>query len=83
MAYSFSKPVIATNVGDFTEAVEQGRSGFIISEKTPECLSEAIITAVKDLSSLKIMGEYSGVLNETKYSWSDISLKTLDIYNRM
>jgi glycosyltransferase involved in cell wall biosynthesis len=41
LAYSFCKPVIVTNVGDFPETVEDGKSGYII-EYNKEELSDAI-----------------------------------------
>jgi glycosyltransferase involved in cell wall biosynthesis len=83
LAYSFCKPVIATNVGDFPETVENGKSGFIVPEKTPESLSDVILSALTDKQVLRKMGAYNRELNDTKYSWIDIGKKTMDIYRRM
>jgi glycosyltransferase involved in cell wall biosynthesis len=43
IAFSLRKPVITTNVGGLPEAVEDGKTGFIVEPQSPEQLSEAVI----------------------------------------
>lgn len=43
IAYGLNKPVITTNVGGLPEAVEHGKTGFIVEPKSPEGLSQAIL----------------------------------------
>jgi glycosyltransferase involved in cell wall biosynthesis len=43
IAFGFHKPVITTNVGGLPEAVEDGKTGFIVKPKSPEQLAEAVI----------------------------------------
>ncbi|MCZ6703779.1 MAG: glycosyltransferase family 4 protein [Ignavibacteria bacterium] len=71
LAYSFGKPVIATNVGDFKETIEEGKSGFVLSSNSQENLSEKIIQAFSDRLKLEEMGKYARHLSETKYSWKN------------
>ncbi len=42
LAYSFGKPVIATKVGDFEESIDEGKSGYILTNNNAECLAESI-----------------------------------------
>jgi glycosyltransferase involved in cell wall biosynthesis len=83
LAYSFCRPVIVSAVGDFPETVEDGKSGLVFNEYTPEKLSEIILSAVKDKSELEKMGAYAKHLNDTKYSWVDIGKQTTEVYRRL
>ena len=83
LAYSFGKPVIATNVGDFEETIEQGKSGFVLSSNTQENLSEKIIQAFSDKLKLEEMGKYARHLSETKYSWENSAELMKLIYEKM
>jgi len=83
LAYSFGRPVIATNVGDFEEIIEEGKSGFVLSSNNPESLSEKIIQAFSDRLSLEKMGKYSRHLSETKYSWKNSAELMKPIYEKM
>ncbi|MEL6820475.1 MAG: glycosyltransferase family 4 protein [Calditrichota bacterium] len=80
LAYSFGKPVLATRVGDFDEAIEHGKSGMIVDPDNVDVLAKELLDMSKSKSSLKEMGEYARMLNETKYSWQDIARKTIAVY---
>jgi glycosyltransferase involved in cell wall biosynthesis len=43
IAFSLHKPVITTNVGGLPEAVEDGKTGFIVAPQSPEQLAAAVI----------------------------------------
>jgi len=43
LAYGFDKPVITTMVGDIPEAVEQGKTGFLVEPENSESLAKAIV----------------------------------------
>lgn len=79
LAYSFSKPVIGTNVGDFSEIIEENKSGRVLYTITKESLAELIIDTFM-FQDLNKMGTYSKYLNDTKYSWKSIAEKTKDVY---
>ncbi len=81
LAYSYGKPTLATNVGDFSETIEQGKSGVVTAENTPEALSEELHRLFKDTSKLDEMGRYARNLSVTKYSWLDIGRQTRAVYD--
>ena len=83
VAYSFGRPVIATDVGDFKESIEEGKSGFVLSSNSPENLSEKIIQAFSDKQKLEKMGKYARNLSETKYSWKNSAILMKPIYEKM
>jgi glycosyltransferase involved in cell wall biosynthesis len=43
IAFGLNKPVITTNVGGLPEAVEDGKTGFVVDPASPEQLAEAIL----------------------------------------
>lgn len=82
LAYSFGRPVIATNVGDFQESVEEGKSGFLVSSNSPDNLSQKIIESFSDKLKLEEMGEYARHLSESKYSWKNSAELMKEIYEK-
>lgn len=83
LAYSFGKPVLATNVGDFNEIVENNKSGFILEQNTEVEIAERIHEIFLDKARLYLIGQYARKLSEDKYSWKDIALKTLTLYQTL
>lgn len=83
LAYSFGRPLIATNVGDFSEVIEDGKSGYLLKENSPECLAETILGAFSNGTRLENMGDYARQLSETKYSWIDIAHRTKGLYEAL
>ena len=83
LAYTFGRPVIATNVGDFEEIIEEGKSGFVLSSNTQENLSEKIIQAFSDKPKLEEMGNYARNFCATKYSWKDSAESLIPVYKMM
>ena len=80
VAYTFGRPVIATKVGGLPEAVEDGKSGLLVSASAPDELAEAILKLIKDPGLAAQMGEYAKYLSDTKFSWDSIALKMLAVY---
>jgi len=80
VAYTFGRPVIATKVGGLPEAVEDGKSGLLVSVSAPDELAEAILRLIRNPSLAAQMGEYAKYLSETKFSWDSIALKLLAVY---
>jgi glycosyltransferase involved in cell wall biosynthesis len=83
IAYSFGRPVIATNVGDFEEIIEEGKSGFVLSVNSQENLSEKITQAFSDRLQLEEMGKYARHLSETKYTLKNTAELMRPIYEKM
>jgi len=83
LAYTFARPIIATNVGDFEEIIEEGKSGFVLSSNTPDNLSEKIIQAFSDKPKLEEMGKYVRNFHATKYTWKNSAESLIPVYKEM
>ena len=80
MAYSFGRPIIASPVGDFPEAIEEGKSGLIFAENTQDALAATLAHAFSDKESLVQMGQYAKELSDGKYSWQNVAQSTIGFY---
>ena len=80
VAYTFGKPVIATNVGGLPEAVDDGKSGFLVPPSSPDDLSRAILKLIRDPKLVKDMGNYAKHLSDTRFSWDAIAQEIRLIY---
>ena len=81
VAYTFGRPVVATNVGGLPEAVEHERSGFLVSANSPEELASGILKLVTNHDLAKVMGEYARHLSETRFSWKSVAQKIVQVYD--
>jgi glycosyltransferase involved in cell wall biosynthesis len=80
IAYAFKKPVIATSVGGIPEVVDDGITGFLVPPRDYISLADKIIQLIKDDNLRKVMGENGYNKTKMELSWSEISLKTFDLY---
>jgi glycosyltransferase involved in cell wall biosynthesis len=83
VAYTFGRPVIATTVGGLPEAVEQGRSGFLVPANSPPELAGGILKLVANRELAKIMGEYARHLSETRFSWRSVARQIIEVYDQL
>jgi glycosyltransferase involved in cell wall biosynthesis len=83
VAYTFGRPVVATTVGGLPEAVEPGRSGFLVPAESPQDLAEAIQKLVNNYELAKIMGEYARHLSETRFSWRSVARQIVKVYDEL
>ena len=80
IAYAFGKPVVATDLGGFREAVEDGKNGYLVPLKDIQGLAEKCVVILTDDKRIKKMGNYSRYLADTKFSWESIANKTINVY---
>ncbi len=76
MAYAFSKPVVATNVGCLDEQVINGKTGFLVEGRNPDALADAMIKLLEEPVKAKAMGEYAHKYMQENLTW-DASAKKL------
>ncbi len=81
-AYSFKKPVVATDVGSIPEIVDDGVTGLIVSPGDSNELANAIIKLLSDDNLRKNMGEKAYIKLKTDLSWDNIAKKTIQIYKK-
>jgi glycosyltransferase involved in cell wall biosynthesis len=82
LGYGFKKPVVVTDVGSIPEAVENGKTGFVVPPRDPEALAEAIVRLLKDEKLRREMGQNGYRKLNEDYSWEKIAEKTIRVYER-
>ena len=80
VAYTFSRPVITTNVGGLPEAVVDGKSGFLIPPAQPEILANTMFKFIEEPQLTQKMGGFAKTLSETRFAWRPIAKKILLAY---
>jgi len=66
-AYSFSKPVIVTDVGGLPEAVEDGVTGYVVPTRDEEKLAEGVLKYFSEKDNIDFK---ANIKNEAyKFSW--------------
>ena len=66
MAFGFSKPVVATNLGSLPEMVEDGKTGFVVPPGDSVAISDAVIRFFQE----DRMQEFSENIEKQKYRFS-------------
>ncbi|MDM8336359.1 glycosyltransferase family 4 protein [Mediterranea massiliensis] len=79
------KPVLVSNVGGLTEPFEIGKVGWCIGAPSYENLCNMISYIVENLDKIDQIKNNQKVWSEIRnyYSWTAISKKTFDLYNRL
>jgi glycosyltransferase involved in cell wall biosynthesis len=80
VAYSFAKPVVATDVGGLSEAVVHGETGLLVPPRDAEALGEAVAALLSDPVRARAMGGRGRELSETEYSWDGIAREVKAVY---
>jgi glycosyltransferase involved in cell wall biosynthesis len=66
IAFSYNKPVVATNVGTFSEVIKDKETGLIIQPKNPQAIADAIIYLYDELN----MDEVKENIEKESYRFS-------------
>jgi glycosyltransferase involved in cell wall biosynthesis len=83
LAYSMSRPVVATRVGAMPESLQHGREGFLVPPNDPKALAEAIIKILNDPGLAVNMGRAGRLKADKALNWADeISSKTRAVYQK-
>lgn len=80
-AYSFGKPVVATNVGCLPEYVQENITGLLVPPADAERLAEAIILLLKNDTLRRKMGENAKLWIRERNK--DIAFRTISAYRKV
>jgi glycosyltransferase involved in cell wall biosynthesis len=81
IAYAFGKPVVATDLAGFREALVEGRNGFLVPLGDLNELSNKVIDILLNEDMAAKMGAFSLHLSNTRFGWDEIAQKTIAVYN--
>jgi glycosyltransferase involved in cell wall biosynthesis len=79
MAYTFGRPVVATDVGAMRDAVEHGVTGLLAAPE-PVAVAEAISRILRDPEAADRMGRAAARRAEHESSWSSVAEKAAAAY---
>ena len=82
LAYSHAKPVVATNVGALSEAVEDGRTGLSVAPADSRALAAAIIELLRDPAHRRAMGDAARRKFDAEWSPAVVGRQLLEVYRR-
>jgi glycosyltransferase involved in cell wall biosynthesis len=71
-AAAAGKPTVATRVGGIPDAVEDGKTGFLIEPGDYDHLSDVIISILTDGETKRVMGEAAMRRIQEKFSWPKV-----------
>jgi glycosyltransferase involved in cell wall biosynthesis len=80
LAYTFGKPVVATDVGGLPDMVEHGRTGYVVPSRDVPALAEAIVTLLKNRDLRQTFGQNARHIVETSWSAATVADLTLGVY---
>jgi glycosyltransferase involved in cell wall biosynthesis len=72
VSYSFSKPVLATNVWELAWVVEDGKTWYLVEPDNSKILWEKIIEMLREKSKVESMWIAGRKFSDTELSWKDI-----------
>lgn len=83
MAYTYGKPVIASDIPAFREETANGETGFLFQSEDPQALADAILAA--SVCDSQRYQEYQTAIRklvDEKYNWEKSAVKTAEVYGK-
>ena len=80
LAYSFSKPVVATTVGGLPDMIEDGKTGLLVPPRDERALADAVVRLLVDKDLRQQMGRNGRHKMDTEYSLAAVAQQTLAVY---
>lgn len=80
-AYSYAKPVIASNLGSLSEMVIDGNTGYLFEAKNEKEIAECIRKMISDINHTKEMGKNAHLVCMEKYSPQKHWDRFMEIYH--
>jgi glycosyltransferase involved in cell wall biosynthesis len=82
VAYSYGKPVVATDTGALGEAVEDGTTGRLVPARDCGALADAVIELIKDPERCRAMGAAGRRKLDAECTPTIVARQTLEVYRR-
>jgi glycosyltransferase involved in cell wall biosynthesis len=79
---ALGKPVIATRGGGTSEAVADGRNGYLINPEDPEQLAEKITLLLNDIPLRETLGRYGKEIAREKFDLANMTKQYEAIYHK-
>ncbi|MFZ1321557.1 MAG: glycosyltransferase [Ignavibacteria bacterium] len=80
IAYYYDKPVIATDVGGLSEAVHDGKTGFLIKPKDPKSVADAVVKFYRE--DLEKKFSENAKEEKKKYEWERMTEAIEELYEK-
>ena len=74
------KPIVATDVGGFSEMIQHEQTGILVEYGDEEQLSAELVHLLRDAEKRRQIGKAAQKMVEKKYSWDTIAHKTVKCY---
>jgi glycosyltransferase involved in cell wall biosynthesis len=82
VAYSYAKPVVATNTGALSEAVVDGQTGRLVPPADPAALANAVVELLQNPEKRRAMGAAGRRTLDTESSPAVVARQTLEVYRQ-
>ncbi len=80
LALAVGRPIVASRIGLFSELLEDGTHGYLVSQDNPEELAVALAKLATDDALRVRMGQNVRALAEAIPSWQEIGTRTTALY---
>ena len=77
----FGKAIVASNIGLFSELLEDGVTGTLVPPESPEHLANAIVKLLSDPACIQRQGANSAEMAHRVLGWERIARQTLGVYS--
>lgn len=81
-AFAFSRPIIATGVGDLPDVVIDGKNGLIVPPRDENAFADAMERLLLDRQLRDALAAGAGRFAREELSWSRVAEMTCDTYQR-
>ncbi len=82
-AMACSLPCVATRVGGNSEALEDGRSGFLVDSEDPDAIANRILTLLRAPERAKEMGREGRRTVEAKFTTQVMMSRLINVYDNL
>jgi glycosyltransferase involved in cell wall biosynthesis len=82
LAYTFSKPVVATTVGGLPEMVDEGKTGYLVPPRDENSLAEAVVRLLQNRELRHRLGANGRQKINTECSADTVARQTAAVYHR-